>query len=127
MPELTIEIMFQCADYEQFNRTYKSSRGNKEYRVWYSQAAGYRGGCWEASFECNCQGYKYSKATPYKQCKHTRQAMKEFCGWFQQAEGGDATKYTETEIDPITEEEREVTKWTCPKCGGEAVPVRVGV
>ena len=122
MPDLTIVTMFQCADYENFQRTYPSSRSGKDYTVYYSPAAGAQGRCWEASFVCDCQGYKYSKATPYKQCKHTRQAITEFCGWFQQAEGGEARKYYEED-----ENGQQQPKWECPKCKGEAVPVNVGV
>ena len=57
-------------------------------------------------WHCDCQGFKFRKT-----CSHIKQVK--LCGWHQQAHGGDAKKTKDG--------------WQCPKCGGEAIPIRVGV
>ena len=59
-----------------------------------------------ADDECTCLGYKYSKT---RICKHLKQAYEEECSWH--------GAYDE----PAKED------GVCPRCGGEAVAVRVAV
>jgi hypothetical protein len=59
-------------------------------------------------WHCECKGFAY-RAT----CEHVKKAEKKFCGWHQQVDGGQVKKTKDG--------------WECPRCGGEAVPIRVAV
>jgi hypothetical protein len=64
------------------------------------------GGALQVHDECTCPAFKYSKD---RDCKHLRQARAEQCSWH--------GAYDESaEQDGV-----------CPRCGGEAIPVRVAV
>ena len=78
-------------------------------RVVHTDIGGYRQTLYhglEMDDECTCLGYKYSKTNI---CKHLKQAYLEECGWH--------GAYDE----PIKKE------GVCPRCGGEAIVVRVAV
>lgn len=96
MPDMTLEIFFNCETAEGFNT---EVQGSKTYIVAFGPSKeGY-------DWTCSCDAFKYGKG---KYCKHIKQVEQTRCGWMQYVHGG----------EPVENNH----EYFCPKCGAKAHP-----
>jgi len=108
MPDLSIEIFWQCETAEYFSAEVVGSKGEK-HTVTYGITPM---GKYQHGFSCTCKGFKFGKG---KDCRHIKEIKdsKKYCGWMQFTDGS----------EPVHKN----GKHFCPKCGREAVPRKWGV
>jgi len=105
MPDLMVVPMSMCKSNEEWERKVP---GSKPGSIWTVRFDRYSHITREVDhdFSCDCPAYQYGKG---KYCKHIKQVKDEHCGWHEQFDGDEAKN------------------GKCPRCGGEAVRIMVGI
>jgi len=117
MPDLMTITITQCKSNNGERIEFPSaSNPTKKYVVTFTPR--HTGGNWDAGWNCTCWPFKKNGT-----CNHVELAKEQHCGWHGGIDGGEAEEY-EGKHDVTGEPE---TKWTCPRCGGEAEPVAFAV
>ena len=98
-----IETFLWCPSNEADSRTFVGSNG-EEYTCTYGS---HIPGPYQMNWACTCKGFQYRK-----QCKHITMAENLRCGHGWEAAAGSPAQYPDRK---------------CPKCGADAVPVRVAI
>ena len=105
MPDLTTETRRTCVSNLRWQKKYPSSRGDKEYRVYFGPVANSQ---FSHGFVCDCPA-----GVRGRPCRHVKQAEEDRCGWGIEAFMGSSPQPN--------------ADYTCPDCGELTEVVKIGV